>query len=178
MSAVSANSRSELEGWGKEARDPLELIARMLVGGSYRVPVEGRSTAMPLASADIAGAVAYMGDPLQREAAVAVALRAGDVQVAQVSLLAYGKVAAGVRAMSPATLDLRDAADRWRLRLVIYDAVHDLVWPERRGTVAERAKVSKMRKQVYGAVHRVATAALQEVLSEARRSFRAKLFGR
>ena len=45
--------------------DVLELLSRLLVGGSYRMPVEGRSALAPLGSSDIAGAVGYMRNPLE-----------------------------------------------------------------------------------------------------------------
>lgn len=167
----------KLDPWTTDARDPLELIARMLVGSSYRVPVAGRSTVAPLGSADIAGAVAYMGDDLQRETALAVALRVERPQVARLSALAYRRVASHVRHLRPRPLDLREPADRWRLRMVVFDAAHELVWPERRRNSAELARAAKMRKGTYLRVHKVASALLHEALAEGRRSFRGRLFG-
>src|SRR5690606_23246648 len=38
----------------KDERDPLELLARLLVPSSYRVPVEGRSSRPGMTTADIA----------------------------------------------------------------------------------------------------------------------------
>lgn len=63
-------------------RDPLELIARMLVGGSFREPSNGRSSIQPLTSADIAAAIGLMRDPVAKQAAVAVALREQRVSLA------------------------------------------------------------------------------------------------
>lgn len=160
-----------------DGRDPLELIARMLVGGSYRVPIEGRSTVAPLGSSDIAGAVAYMQDDLQRETALAVALRADSPQVARLSATAYRRIASHVRHLRPRPLDLRTPADRWRLRLVIFDAATELVWPERRRPSSEMAKEVRMRKSCYLRVQRLASSILQEALNEGRRSFKGRLFG-
>lgn len=56
-------------------RDPLELITRMLVGGSFREPSDGRSTMPPLTAADIAGAIGMMRDSVAKQAVLAVALR-------------------------------------------------------------------------------------------------------
>ena len=39
-----------------------------------------------------------------------------------------------------------DPADRWRMRLVLQDAVNDLVWPERKIAAQDAAKAAKMRK--------------------------------
>lgn len=169
---------NRLDPWTSDARDPLELIARMLVGSSYRVPVEGRSTVAPLVSADIAGALAYMGDELQRETALAVAMRAEHAHVARLSAIAYRRIATRIRHMEPPALDLHKPSDRWRLRLVIFDAAQELVWPERRRPMDEAAKAARMRRSSYARALRVATAVLQEALSDGRRAFAGKLFGR
>ena len=164
------------EPWVDEGRDPLELIARLLVGGSYRIPVEGRGTTAPLGSADIAGAVAFMSDALEKHAALAVATRAEGAALARLSLLAYPRVAALVTDARPRPLDLSIAFDRWRLRLVIYDATHELVWPEHRQTWAALAKAAKMRRANYCEAHRCATSVLQAALNDGRREFHGRLF--
>lgn len=152
--------------------DVLELLSRLLVGGSYRMPVEGRSTLAPLGSSDIAGAVGYMRNALEKHTALAVATRMGPGAIAGLSLAAYRQVAKDVRAMRPRPLDLGKPADRWRLRLVIYDAAHELVWPERRQPFAGLAKSAKMRKSNYIKAHKCASSVLQEALHGARRGFR------
>ncbi|MBA0394883.1 hypothetical protein D7U98_05625 [Stenotrophomonas maltophilia] len=152
--------------------DVLEMLSRLLVGGSYRMPVEGRSTLPPLGSSDIAGAVGYMRNPLEKHTALAVATRMGPAAIARLSLAAYRLVAKDVRALRPRPLDLGKPADRWRLRLVIYDAAHELVWPERRQPFAGLAKSAKMRKGNYIKAHKCATAVLQEALHGGRRGFR------
>ncbi len=169
---MKQSSKKPVDVWTNEARDPLELLARLLVGGSYRVPVEGRSTLAPLRSSDIAGAVAYMQDPLEKHTALAVATRMGPPAVARLTLMAYRNVAQAVRAARPRPLDLSLPADRWRLRLVIYDAAHELVWPEQRQTWAKLAKAAKMRKSTYIQVHTCATSVLQAALNGGRLGFR------
>jgi len=62
--AIDAPARAEGVAASGEERDPLELLARMLVGGGYRVPVAGRGTKGTLTSGDIAGALARMHDPV------------------------------------------------------------------------------------------------------------------
>ncbi len=173
-----ASRKFKAEPWVDEGRDPLELIARLLVGGSYRVPVEGRSTLPPLGSSDIAGAVALMSDALEKHAALAVATRAERPAIAHLSVLAYDRVATLVAQARPQPLDLEVPADRWRLRLVIFDAAYELVWPERRQTWAALAKAAKMRRGAYCDVHRAATAVLQAALNDGRRDFHGRLFAR
>ncbi|MCD9087383.1 hypothetical protein [Stenotrophomonas sp. SY1] len=171
-----ARMKMKAEPWADEGRDPLELIARLLVGGSYRVPVEGRSTIAPLSSADIAAAVAYMPDVLEKHAALTVATRADGVAIAQLALLAHARVAEVVAAARPRPLDLSLPADRWRLRLATFDAAHELVWPEHRQPWGVLAKAAKMRRATYCEVHRAATAVLQAALNDGRREFHGRLF--
>lgn len=172
-----ARARRGRDPWSDE-RDPLELLARLLVGGGYRVPVAGRSTASTLSSGDIAAAVAYMRDPIEKQTVLAVATRADAQTIARLSLQAYRLVCWHIRAQRPRALTLSDPADRWRLRLVIYDAAFELVWPERRRPYSELARAAKMRKALYMQAHKCAIAALQAALNTGRSEFRSRLFGR
>lgn len=162
-------------------RDPLELIARMLVGGSFREPSNGRSSIQPLTSADIAGAVGLMRDPVAKQAAVAVALRGQGVPLASLGRALARRVMRQIqwerRNGADLALRLDEPADRWRMRLVMQDAVNDLVWPERKGTAQEAAKAAKMRKGAYLRVHALATAALRQALEDGRQEFKGRLFG-
>jgi len=54
-----------------------------------------------------------------------------------------------------------EPADRWRMRLVLQDAVNDLVWPERKVAAQNAAKAAKMRKGAYLRVYAIATATLR-----------------
>lgn len=161
-------------------RDPLELIARMLVGGSFRLPTEGRGSAQPLTAADVAGAVGMMRDPVAKQAVMAVACRGEGA-----SLVALGRSAARRmmrqvrherRSGATPALRLDDPADRWRMRLVLQDAVNDMVWPEARVAAQGAAKAVKMRKADYLRVYSIATATLRQALEEGRREFRVRLF--
>lgn len=158
-------------------RDPLELLARMVVSGSYRVPVEGRATLAPLSSADVAGALGMMRDPLAKAAALAVALRAEGMDLARFGRLALQRV---VRALQHhdghVPLELDCPADRWRLRLVLQDAADDLVWPERKRPSAEAARAVKMRKGDYLLVYKIAEGTVRQALEDGRREFRIRLF--
>ncbi|QBR46114.1 hypothetical protein [Stenotrophomonas indicatrix] len=161
-------------------RDPLELIARMLVGGSFREPSNGRSSIQPLTSADIAGAVGLMRDPVAKQAAVAVALRGQGVSLSTLGRTLAKRVMRQIewerRNGAELALRMDEPADRWRMRLVLQDAVNDLVWPERRVAAQEAAKAAKMRKSAYLRVYGIASSALSQALEDARAEFSARLF--
>lgn len=109
---------------------------------------------------------------------MATATRADSREIARAAALAYRRVVRVLRRQPGQPLDLRNGADRWRLRLVVYDAALHLVWPERRRPINDLAKAAKMRAQNYRMVYRCASAVLQEVLSNGTESFRAALWGR
>ncbi|HDS1011362.1 TPA: Lar family restriction alleviation protein [Stenotrophomonas maltophilia] len=161
-------------------RDPLELIARMLVGGSFREPSNGRSSIQPLTSADIAGAVGLMRDPVAKQAAVAVALRGQGVSLASLGRALARRVMRQIqwdrRHGSGPVLRMDDPADRWRMRLVLQDAVNDLVWPERKTAAQDAAKAVKMRKGDYLRVYGIAAATLRQALEDGRQEFKVRLF--
>lgn len=161
-----------------ERPSPLELVARIVGTSSYRVPIEGKGTKQTLCTSDITAAVGYMSDPVERQMVLATATRAESAEVARVAVLAYRRVARVVRQRPEHLLDLRLGADRWRLRLVVYDAAMHLVWPERRRPMNDLAKAAKMRGSSYRTVYRCASAVLQEVLNNGTDSFRTAMWGR
>lgn len=173
-----APARGPNAGERDRGRDPLELIARMVVSGSYRIPTEGRSTTAPLSAADVAGAVGMMQDPVAKQTVLAVALRAEGPQLLQLGRTALRRVLRQyLHAGERAPLQMDSPADRWRARLVLQDAVHDLVWPEKRRSSQDAARAVKMRKGAYLAAYRIAAATLQQALEDGRLQFRARLFG-
>lgn len=160
-------------------RDPLELLARMLVGGNYRVPDAGRSNAPTLTPADVAGAVGLMRNPVARQAAMAVAMRGEGDTLLQLGRSAVRRLLRACRQVGPGQpLRMDEPADRWRMRLVLQDAVNDLVWPEHKRSAQVAAKAAKMRKGDYLQVHRLATAVLNQAVEEGREEFRIRLFAR
>ncbi|MCU1129259.1 hypothetical protein JAK70_01230 [Stenotrophomonas maltophilia] len=163
-------------------RDPLELIARMLVGSSFREPSDGRSTTQPLTSADIAGAVGLMRDPVAKQAVVAVALRGQGVSLASLGRSLARRVMRQIqwdrRYGAGPVLRMDEPADRWRMRLVLQDAVNDLVWPERKVAAQNAAKAAKMRKGAYLRVYAIATATLRQALDDGRQEFKVRLFAK
>ena len=153
----------------------------MVVGGSFREPSDGRSTMQPLTSADVAGAVGLMRDPVAKQAVVAVALRGQGVSLASLGRSLTRQVMRQIQwerrnGAAPA-LRMDEPADRWRMRLVLQDAVNDLVWPERKVVAQEAAKAAKMRKGNYLRVYAIAAAALRQALEDGRQEFSGRLFG-
>lgn len=161
----------------KDEADPLELLARLLVPSSYRVPVEGRSSRPGMTMADIAAALGFMRDRLAKAVAIAVATRADEAYIARLTELARWRVRREVLTQRPVPLKLSQPADRWKLRLALFDAAHELVWPEKRTPYGLLAKRTKMRKADYIVVHRCATHVLQEALNNARVELKKKLRG-
>lgn len=171
-------SHQKPQPFSNDRQDVLELMGRMLVGSSYRVPVAGQGTRPGLQCTDVAGAAGLMQGRLGREIALAVSLRADRAAIAHLSAKAYGRLARTVRNLrAPRALDLRCAADRWRLRVIAFDAAYELVHPEHRQPYAVLAKAAKMRKVEYTRVHQAVTAELQELMNNARREFAGRLWG-
>lgn len=163
-------------------RDPLELIARMLVGGSFREPSDGRSTMPPLTSADIAGAVGMMRDSVAKQAVLAVALRGQGVSLSSLGRSLARRVMRQIkwqrRSGAKPALRMDDPADRWRMRLVLQDAVNDMVWPEGKVAAQDAAKAAKMRKGDYLRVYGIATTTLRQALDDGRKEFSGRVFNR
>lgn len=161
-------------------RDPLELIARMLVGGSFREPSNGRSTMPPLTAADIAGAVGMMRDSVAKQAVLAVALRGHGVSLSSLGRSLARRVMRQIqwqrRSGAKPALRMDDPADRWRMRLVLQDTVNDLVWPEGKIAAQDAAKAAKMRKGDYLRVYGIAAAALRQALEDGRKEFSGRVF--
>lgn len=158
-------------------RDALELMARLLVSGGYRVPVEGTGSRPGMQQSDIAHARAKIRDALAKDVAMAVASRTEAHQLGWLASNAYRRVLGKLRGQVGNPLKLGDAQDRFRLRIVVLDALHDLVWPEKRQPWAELAKRARMRRSNYVFCHRVAMSVLQETLNNARADFEHALFG-
>lgn len=176
---VRRRRQQQRDPYTKDPRDPLELVGRMLVGTSYRQPVEGTGTRSGLQASEVAAALGFLRDPLTREVAVAVATRAERPQVAMMANRAYRRCARAIRLMRPPrALNLSVAADRWRLRMLIFDVATELVHSERRKMPKGKLAIdTKMRKADYCRAHRVVMAELQACLNEARTEFRTRLWG-
>ncbi len=157
-------------------RDPLELIARMLVGGSFRIPTQGRTPTM-ITAADVAGAVGMMRDPVAKQTAIVVVQRAEGRALVALGRSVARRVFRTCREMGGAApLRIDDPADRWRMRLVLQDAINDLVWPERKVPAQAAAMAAKMRKAVYLQAYTIASGVLVGALENARQEFGRRIF--
>lgn len=170
-------SRAQRRPGKDDGPDPLELLARLLVPSTYRVPVAGRSSRSGLTTADLAAALGFMRDRLAKAVAIAVATRADEGAIARLTELARWRVRREVLLQRPVPLRMNKPDDRWRLRLALFDAAHELVWPERRRPYGELARKAKTRKRTYIVVHRCATYVLQDALSNARTELARRLYG-
>ncbi|MDR1076381.1 MAG: hypothetical protein LBL59_08840 [Xanthomonadaceae bacterium] len=157
-------------------RDALELLARMLVSGGYRVPVAGRGTVVPLSGSDVAGAVGLMSDPVAEGVAIAVATQAAPAATSKLVTLAMAQVERDSPGLERMELELGGVADR-RLRLIVHDALCDLVYPQQQSTLKNRARATKLRRSTYSRVYAAAKMVLDGALIEGRREFGWRLFG-
>lgn len=178
---MSQRRRQRWDPYTKDPKDLLEMLGRLLVGTSFREPVSGGGSndcgPKCVCAICVAGALGYIKNPLKAELAIAVATRVSQKHIAVVSGKAYRRCAYAIRYMpAPRALKLHKAADRWRLRMLVYDVITELVWPEHQRPLGELAKDTKMRKANYARAHRVVKAELQQVLNEARSDFRTRLF--
>lgn len=117
-----------------------------------------------------------MRDRVAKDTVVAVATRADGAALARLSWPVYRRVASALRDDPMVTLKHDQPADRWRVRLVIHDAVRDLVWPERKVSAGVVAKVARMRKGDYLRVHWLAYSTLLQTLEKGREEFSMRLF--
>lgn len=169
--------KGDKDTWSTTPRSPIELLASLLGGSTYRVPVEGKGSKPALTISEIAGAAGYMPDRLNRDVAMAVALRLNPAALRSVAEAACRKVAESVERQRPAPLDLTKDVDRFRLDLVTYHALHELVHPERRRPFTVLAREAKMRKARYITVHRCATGVLEDALNTGSTEFADALWG-
>lgn len=169
--------RQKLDPHTSEPRDKLELLARLLVGSSYRVPAQGRGHG-GMTNADIAGAIGLMRDRTAKAVIVAVATRGGKRGAVKITKAAFRQVYRAV--LQSQLLDLRSEGVRWanrfRVRIACYNAAIELIHPERIRPWAELAKEAKMRRTRYIELHKVCTSVLQEQMNNGRREFTTRLY--
>lgn len=171
--------RQKLDPHTSEPRDPLELLARLLVGSSYRVPAQGRGHG-GMMNADVAGAIGLMRDRTAKAVIVAVATRGGKRGAVKITKSAWRHVLRAVLQSRPPILDLRGDKVRWanrfRLRIACYNAALELIHPECIRPWAELAKEARMRRTAYINLHKLCSAVLQEQMNNGRREFTLRLY--
>lgn len=165
--------REERDPWTNDPRDPLETLAR-LVGRSASPPGMGRG-GVPMMDSDITTALGYMPDKLGAALAMSVAGRHASL-LGFIATRAYKILFKSAARARDVPVNLHEPADRHRLRLVIRDAIEAIVWPERRQTMEQAAKATRMRKGAYCALFRHVDSELQAVLSSARADFTLRMW--
>lgn len=134
-------------------KDPLETLARMAGGTTFKVPDEGRGPAGSTVGVDdIAHALGFVKDPLHQRMALAMACMT-VAEWASVQELAYNPLLKILRG-SHLTRHLVAGPKRYRVRIVMHDVFHDLVG-QRRVAWAEAAKRARMRRVNYHDLYEV-----------------------
>lgn len=170
-------TRGKRETFTDDRPEPIEIMSRLLVGSSYRVPVAGTGTKPGLQAIDIAAGAGLVRARLGREIALTVASRPDPLALARLVNRAYRRCTRAAMLMRPRALKLDQDAHKWRLRLVIYDAAHELAYPLQRQPYRALAKAAKMRAHDYARLHKTVTAELQQLMNEACREFGYRLWG-
>jgi hypothetical protein len=160
--------REARDPWTADPRDPLELLAR-LVGRTAQAPGMGKG-GVPLTDSYLTGALGYMSDKVGAALAMSVAGR-HDAMLGYIVRRAHKRVLRSLAEARPRPIDLRNGADRYRLRGVLADVTAAMIWPERRIPMAKAAKAAKMRTGAYCALYRHVEGVMNGVLADARRDF-------
>jgi hypothetical protein len=183
----------ERDPWTTDPRDPLELLGR-LAGRCAQPSPRGGSGGVPMADTDLTSALGYMPDKLAAAWAMIVAGRHGESSpdkplpgaaprrprlppmVAVIASRAYRRALDTCRRVKDQPINVHDGADRFRLRVVLLDVLEDIIYPERRRGVVVGAKAAKMRVARYSDLYKLVDSTLQEVLNDARRDFRIRMW--
>ena len=167
--------RVPLDPWTKDPRDPLEQLARLAGGGTFRLPVAGRGGVAETTVSDVAGALGLIRNRFAGLVALAVATR--DVaKVGAITTAAFEAVMKRLHDARIPGLNLRDGATRHRVRMTLVSATSELIAPETKKPMKLAAQVIGMRYSTYREVHEVAAAFLSNSLDGARVELRRALF--
>lgn len=154
-----------------EPRDALEILGVMAGETTYRRPAQIRETPRPI---DIAGALGMVPHRLGALVAEAVATR-NEAMVGAVVRNAYRRALRRVACDHTAGVKVATAADRWRVRIVLYDSVQDLIFPERQLSLRDASLRAKMRASTYMQLYKALKGDLEMQMGEAIVEFRARL---
>jgi hypothetical protein len=154
-----------------DPRGPLELISALAGQTTYRVPAQIRETPHPT---DIAGALGMVEHRLGALIAQVVATR-NEGMIGAVVRQSYRPVLRAVSASHRGTVRPSALADRWRIRIVLYDVTVDLMFPERQMTLGDAAMRAKMRKSGYMHLYKVVRGVLCTQMDEALSEFGKKM---
>jgi len=151
--------RRELDPHTKDRREPLEILA-MLAGRTNfpRIRGEALRAQQPITPLDVAHALAQASDTLGSSMGVAIACER-EQEWGRVHELSYVPLL-GELQQQRAFPDIVQSAKRFRVRIVLYDAFRDLIWPARREPIRVAAKEAGIDKNAYGFLHHHVTSFL------------------
>lgn len=164
-------AKSRLEPWTSDRPEPLELLGRLAGSTSFRRP--GSRGRPAVTTEDIAHALGCVQS--RRGQVIALAVATGNAKLwPEVHKLAYPKLVAELLA-DKRTRVLVSGSNKFRVRLVLYDAFHDLIaW--RQASWREAAKRSRMQQSTYRELHAAITGFIRTEAVQAAQSAVARLF--
>lgn len=135
-------------------RTPLEVLARLAGSTTFKDFSAAHSTRAPgVTTLDIAAALGYVKDPLQQRLALALACQT-DVEWMEVQRLAHPLVMKQLRG-SHATRSLVAGKLKYRARVVLHAAFHDLALVRQATDEPSAAKQLDMLVKDYRKLYRV-----------------------
>lgn len=160
--------RGRLDPYTTERREPMELLARLAGRSNYLVPTQGHSTAASrLTTLDVAHAIGTSAEKLGATVALAIACqRPWDWPV--VHAAAYPRLLDDLREQRSHP-GIVDGGLKFRARIVLYDAFHDLVRPAARRRWRDAIDESGVPDRAYRFIHKTATGLLQAAANSASR---------
>ena len=142
----------KLDPYTQERRGALEILAMLAGRTSYTIPTQGRSTKEPGVTAiDVAHAIGASPEKLGASVGLAVACQR-ESEWPTVHELAYEPLLWDMRhqKMFPRVVA---GALKYRLRVVLYDAFHDLIRPQRQPPYRVAAVERMMAENAYRFLH-------------------------
>lgn len=165
-------SRHARDLWTEERPDPLEILSRLAGNTTFRLPSSGGRANITID--DISHALGCVDDELASLLALAIAT-GNRKNWAKIHRLAYPKLIGQLLADRRTRL-LVSGANRFRARLLMYDAFRDLLAP-RDVSWAESAKLCRMKQATYRQLHHAVTGFLRTEAVEAAYQACSILFG-
>lgn len=136
-----------LDPHSNDRPEPIEILARMNGRTSFRTPrAPGGSTAVPVTQADISHAIGTVKDKLGASMAMAMACQR-HVEWARVEELGHPKLVRHLQHQDRG--DLIAGPYRFRARIALWDAFHDLIAPAAARPLHVAAKTARMRREEY-----------------------------
>nr|GAT43705.1 predicted protein [Mycena chlorophos] len=158
--------------WTDDRPEPMEILARLAGNTSFRLPSSGGRASVT--NEDVAHALGCVQDRLAQMLALAIAT-GSTKEWPSIQRLAAPRLLSQLQA-DRRTRSLVAGFNRYRARLVLHDAFHDLVCG-RTLSWREAARLCRMAQQPYRDLHGAVTGFLQtEAVAAAHAAARA-LFG-